>query len=162
MAGGHPAASVGRSLKNHGSQHAGDVVLESSARNDQSAWHTRCSPSRNRTARPAPPLSLAQFKPALAMNPEILARYGANRLRVVRQVRYSVHNENALDLVLFLNGIPVATCELKSDFTQSRGGRGRSVPLRPRPTPRGQSNAEPLLSFPNGRWSISPSATWRS
>jgi len=33
-------------------------------------------------------LSLAQFKPALAINPEILARYAANRLRVVRQVRY--------------------------------------------------------------------------
>ena len=50
------------------------------------------------------PLKLAQFKPALAINPDILARYDANRLRVVRQVRYSLHNENCLDLVLFLNG----------------------------------------------------------
>ena len=58
------------------------------------------------------PLKLAEFKPALAMNPDILARYQANRLRVVRQVRYSLHNENCLDLVLFLNGIPVATVEL--------------------------------------------------
>ena len=65
------------------------------------------------------PLALAQFKPALAMNPDILACYAANRLRVVRQVRYSLHNENAIDLVLFLNGLPVATVELKSDFTQS-------------------------------------------
>ncbi len=47
------------------------------------------------------PLALAQFKPALAMNPEILTKYRANRLRVVRQVRYSLHNENAIDLVLF-------------------------------------------------------------
>ena len=31
------------------------------------------------------PLRLAQFKPALAMNPDLQARYGANRLRVVRQ-----------------------------------------------------------------------------
>ena len=53
------------------------------------------------------------------MNPDILARYAANRLRVVRQVRYSLHNENCLDLVLFLNGVPVATVELKTDFTQS-------------------------------------------
>jgi len=37
------------------------------------------------------PLTLAQFKPALAINPDILARYAANRLRVVRQVRYSLH-----------------------------------------------------------------------
>ena len=64
-------------------------------------------------------LPLAQFKPALAINPEIQARYEQNRLRVVRQVRYSQQNENCIDLVLFLNGIPVATVELKTDFTQS-------------------------------------------
>ena len=67
------------------------------------------------------PLKLAEFKPALAINPDILARYAANRLRVVRQVRYSLHNENSIDLVLFLNGVPVATVELKTDFTQSIG-----------------------------------------
>jgi type I restriction enzyme, R subunit len=53
------------------------------------------------------------------MNADIVARYEANRLRVVRQVRYSTGNENSLDLVLFLNGLPVATVELKTDFTQS-------------------------------------------
>ena len=47
------------------------------------------------------PLTLAQFKPALAINPDILERYAANRLRVVRQVRYSLHCENSIDLVLF-------------------------------------------------------------
>ena len=40
---------------------------------------------------------------------------------MVRQVRYSVRNENCIDLVLFLNGIAVATVELKTDFTQSVG-----------------------------------------
>ncbi len=40
---------------------------------------------------------------------------------VTRQVRRSRHNGNSLDLVLFLNGLPVATTELKSDFTQSLG-----------------------------------------
>ena len=49
------------------------------------------------------PLLKAHFKPALAINPDILARYAANRLRVVRQVRYSLHNENCIDLVSFLN-----------------------------------------------------------
>ena len=43
------------------------------------------------------PLLLAQFKPALAINPDILTRYAANRLRVVRQVRYSRHNENSIE-----------------------------------------------------------------
>jgi type I site-specific restriction-modification system R (restriction) subunit len=64
-------------------------------------------------------LRLAEFKPAFGLNPAILARYNANRLRVVRQVRYSTRNENCLDLVLFLNGIPVATAELKTDNTQT-------------------------------------------
>ena len=94
-------------------------------------------------------LSLAQFKPALAINPDILARYAANRLRVVRQVRYSLHNENCIDLVLFLNGLPVATAELKTDFTQSVGDAIDQYRFDRHPKPKGQA-AEPLLSFPNG------------
>ncbi len=96
------------------------------------------------------PLSLAQFRPALAMNPDTLAKYAANRLRVVRQVRYSLHNENAIDLVLFLNGIPVATCELKSDFTQSVDDAVDQYRFDREPRPKGQSAPEPLLSLPNG------------
>ena len=95
------------------------------------------------------PLKLAEFKPALAINPEILARYAANRLRVVRQVKYSQHNENSIDLVLFLNGIPVATVELKTDFTQSIGDAIDQYRFDRNPKPKGQA-AEPLLSFPNG------------
>ena len=96
------------------------------------------------------PLALAQFKPALAMNPDILDRYTANRLRVVRQLRYSLHNENAIDLVFFLNGIPVATVELKSDFTQSVDDAMDQYRFDREPRPKGQGSAEPLLSFPNG------------
>lgn len=95
------------------------------------------------------PLPMAQFKPALAINPEILVRYAANRLRVVRQVKYSLHNENCLDLVLFLNGIPVATVELKTDFTQSITDAVDQYRFDRNPRPKGQAH-EPLLSFPNG------------
>jgi len=95
------------------------------------------------------PLKLAEFKPALAMNPNILARYQANRVRVVRQVRYSLHNENCLDLVLFLNGIPVATVELKTDFTQSIKDAVDQYRFDRLPRPKGQA-PEPLLSFPGG------------
>jgi len=94
-------------------------------------------------------LSLAQFKPALAMNTDILARYAANRLRVVRQVRYSVHNENCLDLVLFLNGLPVATVELKTDFTQSVADAVDQYRYDRLPRSKGNP-AEPLLAFPSG------------
>ena len=96
------------------------------------------------------PLMLAQFKPALSMNPDLQAKYTANRLRVVRQVRYSTHNENAIDLVLFLNGIPVATVELKSDFTQSVQDAVDQYRFDRQPKPKGQSSAEPLLDFPRG------------
>jgi len=65
------------------------------------------------------PLQIAQLRPTLALNEEILTRYGANRLRVVRQVRYSLHSENSIDFVLFLDGLPLATAELKTDFTQT-------------------------------------------
>ena len=94
-------------------------------------------------------LKLAQFKPATAINPEILAKYAANRLRVVRQVRYSLHNENCIDLVLFLNGIPVATVELKTDFTQSIADAIDQYRIDRNPKPKG-GTAEPLLSFPSG------------
>ena len=95
------------------------------------------------------PLKLAEFKPALAINPDIMARYAANRLRVIRQVRYSLHNENSIDLVLFLNGLPVATVELKTDFTQSIGDAIDQYRFDRHPKPKGQA-AEPLLSFPAG------------
>ena len=94
------------------------------------------------------PLQLAQFKPALSMNPELTARYVANRLRVVRQMRYSLACENSIDLVLFLNGIPVATCELKTDFTQSVQDAVDQYRFDREPKPKGR--AEPLLSFPAG------------
>ena len=94
-------------------------------------------------------LHLGQFKPALAINPEILERYAANRLRVVRQLRYSQHNENSIDLVLFMNGLPVATVELKTDFTQSIGDAIDQYRFDRLPKTKGQP-AEPLLSFPKG------------
>jgi type I restriction enzyme R subunit len=96
------------------------------------------------------PLSLAQFKPAFVLNPVILQHYAANRLRVVRQVHHSLNNpKDSLDLVMFLNGIPVATTELKSDFTQSVGDAVDQYRFDRDPAPKG-GMFEPLLSFPGG------------
>jgi len=62
---------------------------------------------------------LAQFKPELN-NPKLQKKYEANILRVVRQVHFSTKNPNkSIDLVFFLNGIPIITMELKTDFTQN-------------------------------------------
>ena len=60
---------------------------------------------------------LCQFKPELH-NPDTQAKYDANILRVVQEV-ITKSGKERLDLVLFLNGIPVATLELKTDFTQN-------------------------------------------
>ncbi|WP_297799045.1 type I restriction endonuclease [uncultured Brevundimonas sp.] len=95
------------------------------------------------------PLQFAQFRPAMDLNPEVLARYKANRLRVVRQVRYSLHNEKCIDLVLFLNGIPVSTLELKTDFTQNIQDAVDQYRFDRNPYEKGQK-PEPLLSFPGG------------
>lgn len=63
-------------------------------------------------------LHLAFFRPASGLNPEALALYGKNILTIIRQVHYSTKNPDlSLDLVLALNGIPVATAELKNKFT---------------------------------------------
>jgi len=94
-------------------------------------------------------IAMAQFRPAMGMNPEITRRYEANRLRVVRQVRYSTANENCLDLVLYLNGIPVATAELKTNFTQAIGDAIDQYRFDRHPSPKG-GKAETLLGFPGG------------
>lgn len=96
------------------------------------------------------PLMLAQFKPALAINPETQARYAANRLRVVQQVAHSPNRpKDELDLVLFLNGIAVATAELKSEFTQGVQDAVDQYRLDRPPHPKG-GVPEPLLAFPGG------------
>jgi type I restriction enzyme R subunit len=62
-------------------------------------------------------IRLAYFRPAHGLTPELGALYAANRLTVTRQLRYEAGSDRALDLALFLNGIPVATAELKNQLT---------------------------------------------
>jgi type I restriction enzyme R subunit len=56
---------------------------------------------------------LAYFRPAHGMNPELVEAYSRNRLTVTRQLRYSDAHGNSVDLCLLVNGLPVATVELK-------------------------------------------------
>ena len=62
-------------------------------------------------------LRLAYFAPAHGMNPATQALYEANRLTVTRQLKYSLANENSIDLVIGLNGLPVVTAELKNPMS---------------------------------------------
>lgn len=60
---------------------------------------------------------MAFFQPASGLNPDAIDLYNKNQLKVYRQVYYSKQNKNSVDVVLSLNGIPVATMELKNHFT---------------------------------------------
>jgi len=62
-------------------------------------------------------LQAAWFKAAHELNPELEARYAANRLGLTRQLHFSPRSEKSLDVTLSLNGIPVATVELKNPLT---------------------------------------------
>ena len=61
---------------------------------------------------------LAWFKPAHGLSPDVLALYGENRLTVTRQVPCHPGDHSTVDMVLALNGLPVATIELKNPGTQ--------------------------------------------
>ena len=60
---------------------------------------------------------VAYFAPASGLNPDSARLYAANRLTITRQLHYSQANENSLDMVLGLNGIPLVTLELKNPLT---------------------------------------------
>ncbi len=65
-------------------------------------------------------LHAAYFKGAHELNPDLEARYAANRLGLTRQLRYSPRSEKSVDVTLSLNGIPIATLELKNPLTGQR------------------------------------------
>src|SRR3954467_6200496 len=52
---------------------------------------------------------LAYFKPDSNLNPETIEQYSQNKLYVTRQVYFSTKNKKSIDLLLALNGLPVAT-----------------------------------------------------
>ena len=107
--------------------------------------------------------SLCQFKPEHDLNPDTLARYGQNRLRVVPEVVYSPWATDAeltatglkakawrIDLVLFVNGLPVATLELKSEFKQAADRAIKQYKSTRLPVDPVTKKPEPLLTFKRG------------
>jgi type I restriction enzyme R subunit len=62
-------------------------------------------------------LQIAFFKAAHELNPELEARYSANRLGLTRQLHFSARSEKSLDVTLSFNGVPIATLELKNPLT---------------------------------------------
>ncbi|TQE99480.1 MAG: type I restriction endonuclease subunit R [Spiribacter salinus] len=100
-------------------------------------------------------VELCGFRPDHGMNPGAEARYRANRLRVVPEVSYSPHAREGeynprLDLVLFVNGLPTATLELKSQFKQSVEQAKRQYRKDRPPKDPVTRKPEPLLTFRRG------------
>ena len=62
-------------------------------------------------------LRIAFFRPAHGLNPELEANYKANILGITRQLHFSPKNEKSLDVTLSVNGLPIATLELKNPLS---------------------------------------------
>ena len=95
-------------------------------------------------------LAMCQALPEDDRNQTVLTRYAANRLRVVPQLRYSLDKGDEIDLAFFINGIPVATVELKTDFTQSVQAAMQQYRMDRPPKNEKTGRAEPLLTFKRG------------
>ncbi len=62
-------------------------------------------------------LKFASFKPETSLNPVVIENYNANIVECIRQFHYSTKNNNSIDMVLMLNGIPIVAIELKNQMT---------------------------------------------
>lgn len=107
--------------------------------------------------------NLCQFKPEHDLNPDTLVRYKQNRLRVVPELVYSPWASEEeltatgkkakawrIDLVLFVNGLPVATLELKSEFKQAVQNAITQYKTTRPPIDPETKKPEPLLTFKRG------------
>lgn len=95
-------------------------------------------------------IDLTEGAPEDKRNDIVLKRYAANILRVVPQLEYHPSRKLAIDLVLFINGIPVATVELKTDFTQSAEAAMEQYKTDRLPYDPKTKRREPLLTFKRG------------
>ena len=57
------------------------------------------------------------WKPETSINETSIMQYESNVFHCTRQLHYSLLNENSIDIVLFINGIPTVSMELKCQFT---------------------------------------------
>ncbi|MFN3890131.1 MAG: type I restriction endonuclease subunit R [Beijerinckiaceae bacterium] len=86
-------------------------------------------------------LRVTFFKAAHGLNPELEARYAANRVGITRQLRFSEASEKSLDVALSVNGIPVASVELKNPMT------GQTVEHALRQYRNDRDPREPIFEF---------------
>lgn len=86
-------------------------------------------------------LRVAFFKAAHELNPELEARYAANCVGLTRQLRFSADSSKSLDFTFSLNGIPIATAELKNPLT------GQTVENARKQYQQDRDPREPIFEF---------------
>ncbi len=86
-------------------------------------------------------LHVAFFKAAHELNPELESRYAANRLGLTRQLHFSPRSEQSVDVTVSLNGIPIATLELKNPLT------GQTIEEARRQYKHDRDPREPIFEF---------------
>lgn len=95
-------------------------------------------------------IAMSQAAPEDDRNTKEVDSYQYNILRVVRQLKYCPTREWAIDLGFFINGIPVATVELKTDFTQAIDDAISQYKTDRLPVDPQTKRKEPLLTFKRG------------
>ncbi|ANJ70970.1 DEAD/DEAH box helicase family protein [Ralstonia insidiosa] len=96
-------------------------------------------------------LIASELQPEDVRDPASWERYKANILRVVPELVYNgVNDKHRIDLVFFVNGIAVATVEIKTDFTQDINAAVEQYKNDRKPFDRATGRREPLLTFKRG------------
>jgi type I restriction enzyme, R subunit len=95
-------------------------------------------------------IELSEGQPEDDRDPSAWERYKANRLRVVPQLKYRPGHNLAIDLVFFINGLAIATVEVKTDFTQSAAAAEEQYKNDRLPVDPVTRRKEPLLTFKRG------------
>lgn len=62
-------------------------------------------------------LDLLYRLPYNELHPEVTAKFESNVFSVTRQIYFSTVDQKSVDMVVFLNGLPLATLELKNPWT---------------------------------------------
>lgn len=84
---------------------------------------------------------LVYFQPKSSLNQDHLILYQQNHFTIVRQLHYSKKNQNSLDMVIFINGLPIVTMELKNQLT------GQTVEDSEKQYKKDRDSKEPLFKF---------------
>ena len=96
-------------------EHLTETLASTIRRETMSASRSQIDVLKNGIELGGVSLSLLYFMPATSFNPELVKKYNENRLSVMEEVYIDDENKQRVDLVIFLNGLPIISFELKDE-----------------------------------------------